>query len=75
MLLAHKSFGEGDVLSTDEAAAGGFVDGPRQVGGGKDEDTCSVAFGRFGFATGRCFLEVGPLDEEFGLDAAGGFVL
>ena len=71
--LAHPRFREGDVLATHEAATGRFVDGPGEVRGGEDEDAGGVACGVVAAACGG-FLQVRPLDQELGFDAAGGLV-
>lgn len=76
LLLAHPVFGQGDVLSADEAAAGGLVDGPGEVGSSEDEDAARVAFLLVAFlASCGGFLQIRPLDEKLRFDAARGFVL
>ena len=74
LFFAHGGFGERDVLPPYEAAACGLVDRPGQVRGCEDEDAGRVAFAG-GVAARGCFLQVGPLDQEFRLDSARGFVL
>lgn len=74
----HLRLRQGDILAPDEPPTCGLVDGPRHVGGRQDQDPAGVAFPLLLLRlllAGRGALQVRPLDQELGLDAARRLVL